>query len=94
MAKTMKEYYNELLNSIPSPETLQQMKLAENIEKVMDGLTRNGHYYFTSCGCGSRESEVAMVTKIIKIFEAKGYHVNYYIYSKSNSSVFWCDILM
>ena len=94
MAKTMKEYYNELLNSIPSPETLQQMKLAENIEKAMEGLNRNGHYYFTSCGCGSRESEIAMVTKIIKIFETKGYHANYYIYSKSNSSVFWCDILM
>lgn len=94
MAKTMKEYYNELLNSIPTPETLKQMKLAENIERVMEGLNRNGHYYFTSCGCGSRKSETTMAKKIIEIFEAKGYRTNYYFYAESNSSIFWCDISM
>lgn len=94
MAKTMKEYYAELLNSIPSPETLQQMKFAENIEKITESLIKNGRCYFTSCGCGSREREVMMVKRIIKVFEEKGYQVNYYIYSKNNSSIFWCDISM
>lgn len=95
MAKTMKEYYNELLENIPTPETLMQMKLAENIERAVAELSRCGRYYFTSCSTGSRKSELAILHKMIKIFKDKGYNVDYYEYSENNSrNIFWADISM
>lgn len=71
MAKTMNEYYKELLESIPTPETLQQMKLAENVEQALEELTRCGRYYFTCCNTGSRESEISMKHKVVNVFAKK-----------------------
>lgn len=95
MAKTMNEYYKELLESIPTPETLQQMKLAENVERALEELTRCGRYYFTCCNTGSRESEISMKHKVVNVFAKKGYHTNWYEYSERNRyDIFWAEITM
>ena len=94
MAKTMNEYYNELLENIPTPETLQQMKLAENIEKALAGLTERGYYSFTTCNAGSRASEITIAKKVIKVFSEKGYQTDYCEYSEKNRDrkIFWAAI--
>ena len=91
MTKTMLEYYNELLENIPTPETLQQMKVAENVEKALAGLTERGFYHFTTCNAGSRASEISIAKKIIKIFAEKGYQTEYCEYSERNKDkrIFW-----
>lgn len=95
MSKTMNEYYNELLESIPTPETLQQMKVAENVERALEELTKYGYYRFTTCNAGSRKSEIAVAQKVIKVFAAKGYHTEYVEYSERNrDKIFWAEITM
>lgn len=95
MAKTMNEYYNELLENIPTPETLMQMKLAENVERAISELSKNGRYYFTTCYTGSRKSEITMMHKVINVFSKKGYSVKWYEYSENNRyDIFWAEITM
>jgi hypothetical protein len=90
----MKEYYKELLESIPTPETLQQMKVAENVEKVIAGITERGYYKFTTCNAGSRESEIAIAKKVIRVFSEKGYQTEYSEYSEKNrdGKIFWAMV--
>lgn len=94
MTKTMKEYYKELLESIPTPETLQQMKVAENVEKALAQINERGYYTFTTCNAGSRASEIAIAQKVIKVFSAKGYKTDYSEYSEKNrdGKIFWATI--
>lgn len=94
MAKTMNEYYKELLESIPTPETLQQMKVAENVEKALARISERGYYTFTTCNAGSRASEIAVAKKVIKVFSEKGYQTDYSEYSEKNrdGKIFWATI--
>ena len=94
MSKTMNEYYKELLESIPTPETLQQMKVAENVEKALARITEYGYYRFTTCNAGSRASEIAIAQKVIKVFAVKGYQTEYSEYSERNKDgkIFWASI--
>lgn len=94
MAKTMNEYYKELLENIPTPETLQQMKVAENVEKALARITEYGYYRFTTCNAGSRTSEIAVAKKVIKVFSEKGYQTEYSEYSEKNrdGKIFWAAI--
>lgn len=94
MAKTMNEYYNELLENIPTPETLQQMKVAENVEKALARINEYGYYRFTTCNAGSRASEIAVAKKVIKLFSEKGYQTEYSEYSEKNrdGKIFWAEI--
>jgi transposase len=91
---TMKNYIDEMINSIPTPETLQQEQLERIVKEVIDDLRKYGHYEEVRFHVGSREAETNMAKRVEKIFTDKGYTVYLDFYAKSNSKVFLLQIEM
>ena len=91
---TMKNYIDEMISSIPTPETLQQEQLERIIKEVIDNLRKYGYYEETSFNVGSRVAETNMAKRVEKIIADKGYTVYLDFYAKSNSIVFQLQIGM
>lgn len=91
---TMKNYIDEMINSIPTPETLQQEQLERIVKEVIDDLRKYGSYEETRFNIGSRTAEANMAKRVEKIFTDKGYTVYLDFYAQSNSKVFLLQIEM
>lgn len=91
---TMKNYIDEIINSIPTPETLQQEQLERIVKEIIESLRKYGYYEETRFSIGSRTAETNMAKRVEKIFADKGYTVYLDFYAKSNSKVFLLQIEM
>lgn len=91
---TMKNYIDEMISSIPTPETLQQEHLERIVKEIIESLRKYGDYEETRFHVGSREAEMNMAKRIEKIFTDKGYTVYLDFYAKSNSKIFLLQIEM
>ena len=91
---TMKNYIDEMINSIPTPETLQQEHLERIVKEIIDDLRKYGHYEEVRFHVGSREAETNMAKRVEKIFTDKGYTVSLDFYTKNNSNIFLLQIEM
>lgn len=92
MAKTMNEYFNELLNSIPSPDTIQQYHVGKAVEEILENLNRAGYSFIDGSHYESRNLALKVMKKVRKIFEEKGYRVRDYEYAESNNKKFWLEV--
>lgn len=83
----MTAFVNEMVNSLPTPETLRQEKIQRAVETIMEGLRVNGKFEMS---WGSFNGTHACCTQVAKrvcgIFESLGYDATYTENAASNTS--------
>lgn len=90
----MTAFVNEMINSLPTPETLRQEKIQRAVETIMGGLRSNGKFemsWYHSDGTHACCTQVAK--RVCGIFESLGYDTNYTENAASNTNRY-CKLIV
>lgn len=83
----MTDFVNEMMQSLPTPETLRQEKIQRAVETIMKNLRSNGK---VEVSWGHSDGTHACCTQVAKrvcgIFESLGYETTYTENAASNTN--------
>lgn len=74
----MTAFVNEMIKSLPTPETLRQEKIQRAVETIMESLRSNGKVEMSwSHSNGTHACCTQVAKRVCSIFESLGYDTTY-----------------
>lgn len=90
----MTAFVNEMIKSLPTPETLRQEKIQRAAETIMEGLRSNGKFEMSWDRLDGTHACCTQVAKrVCGIFESLGYNTTYTENVATNTSRY-CKLIV
>lgn len=85
---TMKDYIDNLIQTLPKPETLKQEQLEKTLNKIFEDLRRYGEarYDWSYSTHGTYKNCIESMNRATKVLKGLGYEVTESINAESNRS--------